>query len=68
MIAMWYFIIGLIYALATCLKYLDMMNGLNDTQKILAKMEGHFHWATFLVIFLTRFLLWPVYIVGTLIK
>lgn len=60
---MWYFLIGLIYAIATCLKHLTVVNDLDDVNKLLAKMNGAGHWFTYLVIFISRLLFWPAYLV-----
>ena len=60
---MWYLIIGFIYAVASCLKYFTAISNLNKTEKLFASLEGHTHWLNYVVIFISRLLLWPAYII-----
>jgi hypothetical protein len=63
-----YFIIGAIIGLASCLKRWESYSNLPEIQKILVSQRGEMHWMHFVVIFISRLLLWPVYIVANFIS
>lgn len=65
---MWYFLIGLIYGIASCLKYLTMMNKLTTNEKLISELRGDCHWFVYIVIFISRFLFWPAYLIMSFVN
>jgi len=58
-----YLVIGLIYGLGAALKVFSQYASTRGIQKIQAHQNGYGWWVTYLVIFISRFLMWPVYVV-----
>lgn len=68
---MWYFIIGIIFALAECLSIRREWGKLSDADKaymkLLKNIDGD-NWFMYLVVVISRTLGWPVYLVARFMK
>ena len=59
-----YFVIGFIYTFACMLKYWSEWCKLNGMEKLMAMNRGHGYLSNYVIIFLSRLIAWPLYIIS----